>query len=327
MGIRFRKSFNFGPLRATLSKSGVSISAGVKGARITKKANGNIATTVGIPGSGIYYTKEKKVRKINTNRKEEQIMIRENTNNIIEECDAAIVNYPEENIEVPDNWYDLIIFSNTEEQKMFLCAYLTSAQAQCDDTALTDVYAPFKVADINNAAAKNSWGRNFTSAHLGKMVDKGWFIRENRGTYKISEEAVAPYIEQFKKLQEQQRLIEEQRKYKEQKEAEAKQKYLEQQAIEQAEKERLLKIQQEAKAQQDAINQQVSLQVRRIFAIFFACLGLGIFGVPSLLCKQPKWFGFSWLCLVAGGLIPVFLPLVALTCLVIIPIISVKQIK
>ena len=53
MGFRFRKSFGFGPFRTTISKSGVSTSVGVKGARITKRADGKTQTTVSIPGTGI----------------------------------------------------------------------------------------------------------------------------------------------------------------------------------------------------------------------------------------------------------------------------------
>lgn len=56
MGMNFRKSYKFGPFRTTISKSGISTSVGVKGARITKRADGKIQTTVGIPGTGISYT-------------------------------------------------------------------------------------------------------------------------------------------------------------------------------------------------------------------------------------------------------------------------------
>ena len=58
MGFRFRKSFKAGPFRATISKSGISTSFGVKGARITKKANGKTMSTVGIPGTGLSYVSE-----------------------------------------------------------------------------------------------------------------------------------------------------------------------------------------------------------------------------------------------------------------------------
>lgn len=57
MGWRFRKSVKLGPFRMTFSKSGVSTSVGVKGARITKRADGKIQQTVSIPGAGVYNTK------------------------------------------------------------------------------------------------------------------------------------------------------------------------------------------------------------------------------------------------------------------------------
>ena len=69
MGFRFRKSFKAGPFRATISKSGISTSFGVKGARITKKANGNVISTINIPNTKLSYVNEasnKNKRKIKT---------------------------------------------------------------------------------------------------------------------------------------------------------------------------------------------------------------------------------------------------------------------
>lgn len=57
MGTRFRKSKKIGPIRVTVSNSGVSTSVGGKGARITKRADGKIQTTTSIPGTGISHTK------------------------------------------------------------------------------------------------------------------------------------------------------------------------------------------------------------------------------------------------------------------------------
>lgn len=57
MGFRFRKSLKAGPIRVNFSKSGIGFSAGVKGARITKPAKGKARTTVGIPGTGLSYSK------------------------------------------------------------------------------------------------------------------------------------------------------------------------------------------------------------------------------------------------------------------------------
>ncbi|WP_063770596.1 DUF4236 domain-containing protein [Streptacidiphilus carbonis] len=56
MGFSYRKSFKAGPIRVTASKSGISYSAGVKGARVTKRANGRVTTRVSAPGTGLSYT-------------------------------------------------------------------------------------------------------------------------------------------------------------------------------------------------------------------------------------------------------------------------------
>ncbi len=56
MGLSYRKSFKAGPIRVTASKSGISYSGGVKGARITKRADGRVQTTLSAPGTGLRHT-------------------------------------------------------------------------------------------------------------------------------------------------------------------------------------------------------------------------------------------------------------------------------
>ncbi|WP_329327913.1 DUF4236 domain-containing protein [Streptomyces mirabilis] len=56
MGFSYRKTFKAGPIRISASKSGISYSAGVKGARVTKRADGRVQTTLSVPGSGLRYT-------------------------------------------------------------------------------------------------------------------------------------------------------------------------------------------------------------------------------------------------------------------------------
>ncbi len=56
MGIRFRRSKNLGPFRVTLGLQGISFSAGIKGLRVTRRADGKTQVSAGIPGSGLYYT-------------------------------------------------------------------------------------------------------------------------------------------------------------------------------------------------------------------------------------------------------------------------------
>lgn len=56
MGLRFRKSVKLGKyFRLNFSKSGMSLSGGVKGARVTIGKNG-VRQTVGLPGTGLSYS-------------------------------------------------------------------------------------------------------------------------------------------------------------------------------------------------------------------------------------------------------------------------------
>lgn len=55
MGWIFRKSVKVIPgVKANVSKSGVSVSVGTKGAHITRGKNG-VTASVGIPGTGLYH--------------------------------------------------------------------------------------------------------------------------------------------------------------------------------------------------------------------------------------------------------------------------------
>lgn len=63
MGFRLRKSIKlFGGVKLNLSKSGVGISAGVKGARVGIGPRG-VRTTLSVPGTGMSYVSEKGLKK------------------------------------------------------------------------------------------------------------------------------------------------------------------------------------------------------------------------------------------------------------------------
>ncbi len=65
MGLNFRKSISLGKgLKLNLSKSGPSVSFGKSGFRQSINLKGQARTTVGIPGTGIYYTKTNNVKNI-----------------------------------------------------------------------------------------------------------------------------------------------------------------------------------------------------------------------------------------------------------------------
>ena len=64
MGLRMRKSIKICKgVRVNFSKSGTSLSFGTKGLRQTISTSGRRTTSVGIPGTGIYYTTSSGVRK------------------------------------------------------------------------------------------------------------------------------------------------------------------------------------------------------------------------------------------------------------------------
>lgn len=58
MGLRFRKSVNFGPFRVNFSKSGIGYSVGSKYYRVTKTAKGTVRRTATLPETGISYVTE-----------------------------------------------------------------------------------------------------------------------------------------------------------------------------------------------------------------------------------------------------------------------------
>lgn len=65
MGLNFRKSISILPgVKLNLSKGGVGVSFGKKGLRQSINSSGRATTTIGIPGTGVYYTKSANVKKL-----------------------------------------------------------------------------------------------------------------------------------------------------------------------------------------------------------------------------------------------------------------------
>lgn len=60
MSLRFRKSINLGGgVRLNFNKKSTGISFGTKGARYSINSNGRKTASVGIPGTGLYWTQSK----------------------------------------------------------------------------------------------------------------------------------------------------------------------------------------------------------------------------------------------------------------------------
>ena len=59
MGFRFRKTVSLGKLvRLNISKSGIGVSTGVRGLRLSVSPDGKVRSTVGLPGTGLSHTKD-----------------------------------------------------------------------------------------------------------------------------------------------------------------------------------------------------------------------------------------------------------------------------
>jgi hypothetical protein len=53
----FKKIFNNGPFRTTISKKGIGMSWGFPGCRVGTSSHGRKYITIGVPGTGLYFTK------------------------------------------------------------------------------------------------------------------------------------------------------------------------------------------------------------------------------------------------------------------------------
>lgn len=62
MGLNFRKSIKIAPgIKLNVSKRGIGVSAGVKGARVSVNSKGRVSKSVGIPGTGVSYRTSSKI--------------------------------------------------------------------------------------------------------------------------------------------------------------------------------------------------------------------------------------------------------------------------
>lgn len=69
MGLRFRKSISIIPgVKLNFGKTGMSVSTGVPGFRKTFHSSGRVTTSVGIPGTGLYYVDTKNTSTQNSRR-------------------------------------------------------------------------------------------------------------------------------------------------------------------------------------------------------------------------------------------------------------------
>lgn len=66
MGWRFRRSFKIAPgIKINLNKKSIGITFGTKGAHYTLNTKGQQTSSLGIPGTGLYYTETKRISSLN----------------------------------------------------------------------------------------------------------------------------------------------------------------------------------------------------------------------------------------------------------------------
>lgn len=64
MSVRFRKSKTILPgVKVNVTKTGIGVSAGVKGARVSAHSSGRVSRSIGIPGTGLYDIETKNIGK------------------------------------------------------------------------------------------------------------------------------------------------------------------------------------------------------------------------------------------------------------------------
>lgn len=61
MGLRFRKSIKIFPgVKLNFNKKSIGLSFGTRGARVSVNSDGRKTTSVGLPGTGLYWTDSRK---------------------------------------------------------------------------------------------------------------------------------------------------------------------------------------------------------------------------------------------------------------------------
>lgn len=159
MGFRFRKSVSLGPVRVNFSKSGIGYSVGVKGARVTKKANGGTRTTLSVPGTGISYTTDSKKGK------------RKTMNNNTNKSRMKEVSYAATS---PDGYDVSNIFNKFDlsDKEMLLLSFISQHYEQFNNE--------FSIHDIS------ALGHISTTTYYNNLYDKALLLKPVRGKYALN---------------------------------------------------------------------------------------------------------------------------------------------
>ena len=129
MGLRFRKSGSILPgVRLNFGKSTASVSVGVPGFRKTINTKGQVTTTVGIPGTGLYYVDTKKAgSRSRTATSETRRATREDSSPISTPTTSYVNPEPMLSIETPN-------VSLAEKPRQFSIGQIKSIHKSVDDS-------------------------------------------------------------------------------------------------------------------------------------------------------------------------------------------------
>lgn len=128
MGLRFRKSISIIPgVKLNFGETGMSVSTGVPGFRKTIHSSGKVTTSVGIPGTGIYYTDSHSINKPRKSEIVHSTYTDSEDNSVIEAYNTSY----HQDISVDNNRNEP---NHTMPAKQIDFTSLKSIHKTCDDT-------------------------------------------------------------------------------------------------------------------------------------------------------------------------------------------------
>lgn len=194
MGFRFKKSINLGGgVRLNGSKSGIGVSAGVKGLRVSHGADGKTRVTASIPGTGLSYQET-----IASNRQSRKYR---NDNEDYQEINTE---YDHENVFIT---FDAIHLGHYEDDRVLDNMYSHLINKQCTVTIVDDI---IHIETVNNGSGKINYPAKFLVANKEIREIRGWFSKSTevilqltidrdrlgieKAIFKVSDESVADEV-------------------------------------------------------------------------------------------------------------------------------------
>jgi len=152
MGLRFRKSVKICKgVKLNFSKSGTSVTFGEKGYHKTISSTGRVTTTVGLPGTGIYWTDSKKIG--GTKKKANSKSINNKSNNNSSRTRETYSSY------VDEQRYSTPIYDNTQYEEPILTEIEESVSVQSREEKqvhLEDFFSGVRLPETKSSQHENT---------------------------------------------------------------------------------------------------------------------------------------------------------------------------